>query len=378
MTFIKTVFGISLYVLASALPAQTQEQQAVSVNVSKVQEKQLADELRFIGQLEALRLIDIVPRISGIIDKIHVIPGAMVAKDDVLFSLDPDLLQVAVDQAKAALDAAEANMRVADQKLTREQRLFNEKTLAKAALDATKAARDAQKAQFDQAKATLRSATLNLSYAKIRAPFSGRISDIKITEGSFVGPQGPSLTQLIQLDPISVQFGVPERVLADFIEERGNFSDPNNSLSKNDIPKVRMTLQNGKPYAQDGILSFVDNKVDARTGNVTIKATFPNKEGRLLVNGFVDVDLISRQMPDRLIVPQIALQRDQGGTFVMRVDANNEVNKAYVEVGSTYGRDIVVSKGLNKDDVVVISGLQRIRPGSKVTIAADNDAKTDQ
>lgn len=326
---------------------------AVEVVTLKTSNLELSDLLP--GRVTAYRSAEIRPQVNGIITKRFFEEGATVAQGDKLYQIDPSLYQAQLANTQAQLAVAEANAYTAKLKAERYQELSKQSAISAQELDDSQAQAKQTEALVQSAQAAVRSAKVNLGYTLITAPISGVISRSTITEGSLVSAQqATALTLIRQLSPVYVDV---QRPAAEIIGMK------NSSTSK----QVSLELDDGSVFAEQGQLQFTDVSVDPTTGTVNVRALFENKNGVLLPGMFVRAKVPSVQINDALLVPQKAIIRQANAvTVAMVVNAQNEVEMRVVQVSRAIGDQWLVKSGLQAGERVIVTGLQKVQPGSKV------------
>ena len=322
----------------------------------------------FIGRVVAIDKVDVVARVPGFIEERNFTEGQMVKKGDLLFRIEQDTYKAAVDQQSANLAKAKATEVNANLQLQRAQALVKNQNVPQSTVDQLEAAEQAAQADVLQAQALLEQAQINLGYTEIRSPIDGRIGLANFTVGNLVQPSSGTLATIVSQDPIYVTFQASE---ADIIEYKHRVAE---SADKNPHVKVHIRLPDGTVYRYPGLTNFLDVQVEADTDTVVARAQLPNPEGMLIPGGIVGV-IVDRGAPQRsLVVPQSAVLLDQAGNYVMVVDDAKKVEQRRVTTGVEQGRDIVVTNGLKEGELVVVEGLQKVRPGQVVaaTVVPEN------
>jgi membrane fusion protein (multidrug efflux system) len=315
------------------------------------------------GRLEASRVAQVRARVPGVVQQRLFTEGSDVKAGQPLFKIDASTYEAALQSAQAAQAKAEANLSQASALLERYQPLQAAKAISpQEFLTAQVAQRQAQ-ADVATAKAAVKTAQINLSYANITSPISGRIGRSLVTEGALVG-QG-EVTQLAtvqQVNPLYLNFTQPanealalKRALAA------------GSLKKNgNAAEVRVVLDDGSEYALPGKLLFTDLSVDATSGQVNLRAEIPNPQGTLLPGLYVRVRLAQAEVDGGLMLPQQAVTRGATGDVAMVVDAQGMVTPRPVKLGGALGNQWVVLSGLKAGEQVMVEGFQKLKPKSPV------------
>jgi RND family efflux transporter MFP subunit len=329
--------------------------------------RQITDWDEYTGQLAAVESVEIRARVSGYLQSIHFEDGALVKRGDLLFVIDPRPYEAALDEARADLTQAKVRLELASNDLDRAKRLFASRAISEEELDArTKEHRQAE-ASLEAAQAAEKGSALNLEFARIKAPVSGRIGRKLVTVGNLVSSSGDKptlLTTIVSVDPIHVYFTADERAFLRYTRLAEKGIRPS---SRNVPNPVRLQLADEQDFPHLGHMDFVDNQVDRATGTMQGRAIFANPEGDLTPGLFARVKLLGEGPYEALIVPDQAIGTDQGQRFVYVLGADNVVTPRPVTPGRTLGDLRVIRDGLGATDRVVINGIQRIRPGISVT-----------
>ncbi|TVR63018.1 MAG: efflux RND transporter periplasmic adaptor subunit [Candidatus Competibacteraceae bacterium] len=367
--------GAVLAVLLSFGPMLALAQQpaapppAVEVTVVAATPQTTPATFEFTGKTESSRSVEIRARVEGYLDKIAYTEGDYVRTGQLLFQLDPQPFQAALDNAKGDLARAEAQLANARATLARVRPLAKEGAVSQKDLDDTVAAELSARAQVQSAQAQVRTAELNLSYTTLKSPMNGLTGKSEFREGSLVSP-GPDslLTTVLQLDPAWINFGIGENELLRLRSEAaaGRLTGPGV-----DKLEVELVLADGGVFPQKGRITFVSPTVDPQTGAVTLRAEVPNPgpTGRLLPGQFVRVRIEGASRPDTIMVPQRAVMQGPQGKFVYVVGANNQAEVKPVEVGAFYGEQWIINSGLSGGEQVIVDGAIKVRAGSSVQIA---------
>ncbi len=309
-----------------------------------------------VGRLAAVRSADVRARVPGVLQRRVYEEGSDVKEGQVLFEIDPAPLRAAAGEAQASLAQARANQANARASAERARRLAPDKFISQSDLDNALAAERSANASVQAAQSAVESANINLGYATVRAPISGRAGKQQVTEGALVG-QGAAtlLTTVDQVDPLYVNFTMG---VAEMDQVRGMQLDRSGPVS------VQVLLADGTVYAHPGEVDFSGDVVDPQTGAVSLRATLPNPDRRLLPGAYVTLVATLGVQQGVFAVPQAAVQRDASGAYVLVVGADDNVARKDVVTDRADGDSWIISSGLAAGDRVVVSGLQRAVPGS--------------
>src|SRR5262245_25369180 len=316
------------------------------------------------GRLAPTRASDVRARVPGVLQKRLYKEGSMVKEGQLLVQIDPSPYRAALSVANANLEQAQANATNAKVTATRNRELAKQSLVSKMQLDDSEALERSTAAQVSAAKAQVETARINLGYANVTAPISGRAGQMRVLEGALVG-QGEAtlLTTVEQVDPIFVFFDQPA---SDFERLRRAQADGQVTISEGNQAEVRVIRSDGSEYPHIGTLDFSDFSVNPTTGAVAFRGRVPNPDRLLLPGMYVTVKLTAGVLNRGFEVPQLAVQRDAQGSYVLAVAGDGMVSAKRVDVVSTSGANWVIGNGLDEGDQLVVSGLQLARPGMKV------------
>jgi membrane fusion protein (multidrug efflux system) len=323
------------------------------------------------GRVQAVRMAQVRARVDGIIQRRLYVEGSDVKAGQPLFLIDPREAKAKLSAAEAALLRAEATAANATQDVERYTGLVKQGVVSQQAFDAAVAAQRTAQADVAQARAQVESAQLNLSYTTVTAPIAGRAGRAEVTEGAFVTASSATLLTVIeQLNPIYVNFSQSSSELLAIRREvsAGTLKLP--ELTK----AVSLFLEDGTPYAHKGRMNFQDLSIDEATGTAAMRAEFPNPDRALLPGQFVRARISEGVRPNGILVPQRAVKLAASGASVLIVDKDNIAATRDIKVGSLQGGSWVVTDGLQAGDRVIVDGMQKVQPGSPVTIAAPQAA----
>jgi len=336
------------------------------VTVAKPLVRKITDWDEYTGRVAAVESVEIRARVSGYLQASHFHDGGLVKRGDLLFEIDPRPYQAALDEARAELTSARVRLELAANDLDRARRLFASRAISEEELDArTKAKREAE-AAIEAGQAAEKAAALNLDFTRIKAPISGRIGRRLVTAGNLVSGEGKDatlLTTIVSVDPVYVYFTADERAYLRYTRLAEQGIRPS---SRDTATPVRLQLADEQGFPHQGVMDFVDNVVDQATGTMQGRAVFPNPDGDLTPGLFGRIQLLGEGPYEALIVPDAAVGTDQAQRLVYVVADDGTVTPRPVTLGRSLGGLRVVRSGLAPTDRVVINGIQRVRPGSKV------------
>jgi membrane fusion protein, multidrug efflux system len=363
----------------------------VPVVVATVSQRDVPINVDVIGNVEAYSTITVKAQVGGELTKVSFREGDFVKKNDLLFDIDARPFEAAVSQAQAnlardtaALSQAQANLArdIANEKYAQDQAkryrgLFDQGVVSREQADqmgssadaltqtvlADRAAIESAKAQIVASKAAVDTATVQLSYTTIRSPIDGRTGNIAVKQGNVVAANTTDLMTITQVQPIYVTFSVPEAQLSDIKRYMG----------QGELP-VHAAPQGEASAQESGVLTFVDNSVDATTGTIKLKGTFQNGVNRLWPGEFVRVTLGLTTRPHATVVPNQAVQTGQDGQFVYVVKQDRTVEMRPVVTGARVDQELVIDRGLEPGETVVTEGQLRLTPGSHVQFQGSREA----
>ena len=321
----------------------------------------------YTGRFEATDRVDVRARVDGYLDSIHFRDGALVKPGDLLFVIDPRPYEAVLDGARADVVRAQTRVELATTDFTRGESLFAIRGISQEEFDQRAQARKEAEAALIVARAAERTAALNVEFTRVRAPIGGRISQKFVSVGNLIsGGQAGStlLTTIVAVDPIQFFFDASE---SDYLKyNRMNVSGERPTSREAPNP-VRIRLLDEPTFTHLGKMDFVDNRVDQATGTIRGRALVPNPGGFLTPGQFGRLQLLGSGEFDALLVPDSAILSDQSRRFVWAVGKDDVPEQRVVEPGNLERGLRIVRAGLQRDDRIVINGMQRVRPGAKVT-----------
>jgi len=345
--------------------AQPKAPAPAEVSVAEVICKQLGDSDEFTGRLEAVNAVEVRPRVSGYLQSVHFKEGAIVHQGDLLFQIDPRPFQAEVDRLKGDLSQAKAQLSRAQSDFQRAERLHNNDGMSAEEYDRRAAVRSEAEARIASTQAALRGAELNLEFTRVIAPITGRVGRAGITEGNLVesgAAQVKPLTTLVSLDPIYVYFDVDEQTYLKYARVTQSHGTSSHDLRSAAL--LGLADEDGFPHV--GQVSFVDNQVSSSTGTIRLRATFANKNLALTPGLFARIRLQGGGAHSACLARDEAVVTDLNQKYVFVLGKNNTLEYRPVKLGPMTEGLRVVRDGLRNGDVIVVNGLQRVRPGAAV------------
>jgi membrane fusion protein, multidrug efflux system len=338
---------------------------APPVTVSQPLQRALDIRVGFLGQFSAIDRVELRAQVGGTLTEIHFKDGQIVHKGDLLFVIDPRPYEIKLAQAKAALQTAGARVVLANTQLSRAQSLRHNEFATQETVDQRTSDQDASQAAVEDAKARVRDAELDLEYCRMRAPFTGRIGARQVSIGSLIAGSRAAtspttlLATLVSLDPLYLDFDMSESDFLTFSRERARLSGP---LAN----KVMIALSDENNFAREGTLDFIDNALDRSSGTIHARATVRNEDLFLAPGQFARLRVAIASPAPVYLLPDAAVVLDQSQRLVMTVGSDATVKPKIVTTGELRGGLRVIQSGLEPSDRVIIDGLVRAIPGTKV------------
>lgn len=340
--------------------AQPQAAMLPQVSVAAAITRQVSDFDEFTGRFEAVERVELRPRVSGYISSVNFTDGNEVKKGEVLFVIDPRPYAAERDHAQAQLAQARSQLVLAKSERERAVKLLAQHAISQEEFDTRTSGREQAEANVAAAQAALDSAALNLEFTRVTAPISGRISRALVTSGNFVANGQTLLTTLVSLDPIYVTFDGDEQVYLKYtkLAQSGGGHENRNP--------VQVGLADESGYPHQGAMVFVDNALDPATGTIRSRALLDNHQ-RLFTPGlFARIRLLGATQRQAVLINDSAIGTDQSVRYVLVVGADNKVQYRPVKLGPVIDGLRVVDSGLSAGEVIVVNGLQRVRPGAQI------------
>jgi multidrug efflux system membrane fusion protein len=339
---------------------------AAQVTTAIVATQELNDWADFTGRLEAVENVAVRPRVGGYIESVAFTEGARVRQGDVLFQIDPRPFRAEVERLTAERDRAHAELDLARSYGARAERLFAQNATSREEYEQLAANAAVAQAKLAAAVAALESAQLNLSFTRVTAPIAGRVSRAVVTAGNLVDGS-TLLTTVVSDSPVYAYFDIDEQTFLEHVQRQ----------AAGEGSAVHVGLINEQGFPHQARLDFVDNQVDPEHGTIRARAVLDNANGQFTPGLFVRLKLVSPHSFRAALVADRAIGTDLGRKFVFVVDGQNVVQYRPIETGRSVEGLRVVTSGLDTGDVVIVNGLQRVRPGVTVNatqVAMDRDA----
>ena len=351
------------FIAACSKPAAAPPQQTPQVVVYTVTSKPLTMTAELPGRTSAFQVADVRPQVAGVVLKRQFTEGAEVKAGTSLYLIDPAPYQAQVNSAKAALAKAKSTLLTAGPKADRYKDLVAIEGVSKQDYDDAVAAKASAEADVLSAQATLDTAMINLKYTRVDSPITGRTSRSSVTPGALVTVgQTTAMTTVQQLDPMYVDVTQSSN---DMLRLKRELASGALKKTGDGQAKVSLLLADGSKYSEEGKLQFADVSVDEGTGNVTLRAIFPNKDGVLLPGMYVRAKLETGTDETAMLVPQVGVTRNmQGQATAMILNKEGKVEQRILKTGATVGDKWVVTDGVAAGDQVIVEGLQKVKPGS--------------
>ncbi|MBN8509827.1 MAG: efflux RND transporter periplasmic adaptor subunit [Burkholderiales bacterium] len=326
---------------------------AAPVSVAPAVQRTVSDSEEFSGRLEASEFVELRPRVAGTIDQVHFTDGALVKKGQLLFSIDSRGFAADVARAESQLAAVNARAELAQTELKRAQTLVQARAVSQQEFDQLSSGARTTQADIKTAEAALRTARLNLEYASVRAPITGRTSRANVTAGNLVNDQ-TILTTITGTAKVYAYFDISEQTYLRVM------AGPEKQ------PRVRMGLTNETGYPHEGRVDFVDNRLNPQTGAIRMRASFDNSRGQFTPGLAVKLTMGTSAPYAAVMVPERAIGTDQTKKFVYVVGADGKPQFREVQLGALLGGMRVIGGGVKPGENVIVEGLQRVVPGMAV------------
>lgn len=340
-----------------------QQMPPTEVGIIVAQPQSVEQSVELSGRTTAFEISEVRPQTSGVVLKRLFAEGSYVREGQALYEIDSSTNRANVDNARASIASAEANLGVLRVKEGRYRQLVGSNAISKQEYDDIVAQVKLAEATLNASRATLKNAEINLGYSTVRAPISGQTNRSTVTSGALVTMNQESpLVTIQRLDPIYVDINQSS---AELLRLRQQLSK--GSLDSSNNTKVKLTLEDGSEYSQEGRLAFSDASVNPDTGTVTLRAVFPNPNHLLLPGMFANAKIVQGVIPNAYLVPQIAITRTPTGQAIaMIVNAKGAVESRPVTTAGVHGKDWIITEGLAAGDKVIVDGIAKVKPEQQV------------
>jgi len=327
--------------------------------------RELIEGDEYTGRLEAVDSVEVRARVSGYLQSVHFKDGQIVKKGDLLFVIDPRPYQAELDNAEAALKLAKARLKLAQDNLARAKKLLSAHAISQEEADTRASDERVALATVEQAEAAVQTAKLNVEFTRVTAPISGRISRKLVTEGNLInsGTGGTLLTTIVSLDPIYCYAEADEQSFLKYTRLAREGKRPSSREVRN---PAYLTLADETGFPHKGYIDFVDNRLDSNTGTITGRAVFPNPDLTLTPGLFARIRIPGSGKYKAILIPDEAIVSDQSEKYVFVVNNKNTVEQRGVKLGPLAGGLRIIREGIKPEDWVIVSGVQRARPGAIV------------
>jgi len=362
--YLQTLAITAFFSLSLLCHSVSAEQNLPRVQVVEPEVRTLTEWKEFTGRFEAVEMVELRARVTGYLDKVHFDDGQMVEKGDLLFEIDPRPYEAAVARAEAELSRMDSQLKLADLDTKRGERLLTQSAISQEEVDTRRARFQEANANVASAAAALKTAKLDLQYATITAPVSGRISNRRVDVGNLIGSgdTGEALTTIVSLDPLHFVFDVSETEYLELIR----LPEGQEQLVNGRTMPTELKLIDEKNWTREGRIDFVDNRLDENTGTLRMRVVVDNADGVLRPGLFARLRLPTSQNAEAMLIPDKAIVTDQAAKVVMTVDAEGKVIPKPVELGTLQDDMRVIRSGLTTSDRIIVEGLLRARPGTEV------------
>ena len=359
-------FAFAPLLFAAALVAPASAQQGPpTVTVANPVVKTIVEDDEFVGRFEAQAEVVVRSRVSGYLEEVHFTDGSLVEEGQLLFTIDQRQFQTAVRQARAQIDVAEATFEFASEQLERAEALIGNGTIPQSVLDERQEAFLAARGALEQARAAVELAELDLEFSEIRAPMAGRADRSRVDPGNLVSADQTALTSIISNDPIYFYFDIDERYFLAYARDaRARGASLQEGAGALDVV---VTLSDRQIPPQNGVLDFSENRIDAETGTMRVRAILDNPDEILTPGLFGRVNVPGSLPYEGILVPDRAIVADQNRRLVMTVDSEGTVTPLPVRPGPRIDGYRVIREGMDGSETIVIDGLVTARPGTTVT-----------
>jgi len=342
--------------------AQAAEKPLQTVIVAPVAARNVSPSQQYVGRVQARDTVKLQARVEGFLEQRKFTEGAAVKKGELLFVIEQAQYQAAVEQSQASVEQRKATLKNDQLNLQRQKTLVGRGDVAVSTLDAATATEAGSAALVKDSEAALKISQLNLSYTEIHSPIDGRISTASVDVGNLVSPSTGTLATVTSIDPVYVTLNPSATRI---LEQRQRGLIKGNQITL--IPRLK--LSNGAIYSRPGKFNYVNTSVQEGTDTIELRAEFPNPDALLTPGEYLTVIVEPEKADKSLVVPQQSVQLDKTGHFVLVVANAEKVERKNITVAGMNGADWIVTKGLKEGERVIVSGLQKVKPGDTVRVA---------
>lgn len=322
--------------------------------VEEVIKTDVSPQKKFIATVEAINSVNLIPQVSGYIDKVLFQEGSVVQEGDILFVIEQDRYIANVDLTKAALESAKANLVKTERDYKRQKALSSQNYASKSTLDTAESAYLQAKAAVAQAQANLELAQIDMQHTEIKAPFTGAIGKALVTQGNFVSSNTQTLARIVQKSPIRVAFSVTDK-------DHNLF----NNLGVSGL-KTRLSLPGNQMFEEELNSAFVNNEINPNTATMSVYLEYQNKDHKLVPGNYVDVIISSAEENPAIIINPAAVMQDANGAYVFVVDNEGKVTETRVQLDGMFKSKQIVLAGLEGGEKIIVNGLQKVKDGAVV------------
>ncbi len=324
------------------------------VLIEEVIKTDVSPQKKYIATVEAINSVNLIPQVSGYIDKVLFQEGSVVQEGDILFVIEQDRYIANVDLTKAALESAKANLVKTERDYKRQKALSSQNYASKSTLDTAESAYLQAKAAVAQAQANLELAQIDMQHTEIKAPFTGVIGKALVTQGNFVSSNTQTLARIVQKSPIRVAFSVTDK-------DHNLF----NNLGVSGL-KTRLSLPGNQMFEEDLTSAFVNNEINPNTATMSVYLEYQNKDHKLVPGNYVDVIISSAEENPAIIINPAAVMQDANGAYVFVVDNEGKVTETRVQLDGMFKSKQIVLAGLEGGEKIIVNGLQKVKDGAMV------------
>ncbi|MBO5296386.1 MAG: efflux RND transporter periplasmic adaptor subunit [Candidatus Homeothermus sp.] len=369
------ILGLTLPVIATGCKKRETTLPVVAVQPAAQDDVEIYGE--YVGRVRAQQFVEVRARVEGYLEKMLFEEGTYVKKNQVLFIINPDQYRAKVDKARAQLKKDESQEQKAKRDLERIRPLYEQNAASQLDLDNAIAAYETAKASVAMSRADLAQSELELGYTTVRSPIAGHISERNVDLGTLVGPGAKSLlATIVKSDTVLIDFSMTALDYLKSKERNVDFSQKDENRAWQ--PYVTITLADNTVYLHKGMVDFAEPTVDPNTGTFSVRAEMPNPERAILPGQFTKVKVLLDVREKATVVPTRAISIEKGGAHIFVMRADSTVEKRFIETGPEFQNNMVVERGLNPGENVVVEGYHKLTPGMKVRVSDAVTSDTDE